>query len=109
MREVFGLASQERRIGLTAHDFVQAIAAPDAVVTRSTRIDGSPTVPARWLTRIETLLSAHNGGRDVLNRWAGEREKWLAWQNAIDAQAMYRLPRRQPLSRPSTRDPIGFQ
>jgi len=86
MREVFGLASQERRIGLTAHDFVQAIAAPDAVVTRSTRIDGSPTVPARWLTRIETLLSAHNGGRDVLNRWAGEQEKWLAWQNAIDAR-----------------------
>ena len=26
MREVFGLASQERRIGLTAHDFVQAMA-----------------------------------------------------------------------------------
>ena len=68
------------------------------MVTRSTRIDGSPTVPARWLTRIETLLSAHNGGRDVLNRWAGEREKWLAGKMRLMPEAMYRLTAPAPVT-----------
>ncbi|MGB0630908.1 MAG: double-strand break repair protein AddB [Alphaproteobacteria bacterium] len=95
MRDAFGLAPPERRIGLTAHDFIQAIAAPDAVVTRSTRIDGSPTVPARWLTRIETLLSASETGRAVLRRWADEERKWLAWQTDLDTR-LDALPTRAP-------------
>ena len=86
MRDDFGLAPPERRIGLTAHDFVQAVAAPDVIVTRSTRIDGSPTVPARWLTRIETLLSASDTGRKVLQRWEGEERRWLAWQAKLDSR-----------------------
>lgn len=95
MRDAFGLSPPERRIGLTAHDFIQAIAAPDAVVTRSTRIDGSPTVPARWLTRIETLLSASAAGRAVLRRWADEERKWLAWQTDLDTR-LDTLPMRAP-------------
>lgn len=86
MRDAFGLAPPERRIGLTAHDFVQAVAARDAIVTRSTRIDGSPTVPARWLTRVETLLSASDDGRAVLRRWADEERKWLTWQADLDSR-----------------------
>ncbi|MEE2996949.1 MAG: double-strand break repair protein AddB, partial [Pseudomonadota bacterium] len=86
MRDVFGLAPAERRIGLTAHDFIQAAAAPKAIVTRSTRIDGSPTVPARWLSRIETLLSASDEGRAVLRRWLDDGQKWLAWQDRIDTR-----------------------
>ena len=86
MREAFGLAPPERRIGLTAHDFVQALAGPDAIVTRSTRIDGSPTVPARWLTRIETLLSASDEGQTVIRRWRTEEETWLTWQAILDAR-----------------------
>ncbi|PPR09181.1 MAG: hypothetical protein CFH41_02698 [Alphaproteobacteria bacterium MarineAlpha11_Bin1] len=86
MRQAFGLAPPERRIGLTAHDFVQAISAPNAVVTRSTRVDGSPTVPARWLTRIETFLSANERGLTVLRDWARDEEKWLSWQNEIDTR-----------------------
>ena len=86
MREAFGLAPPERRIGLTAHDFIQAVAAPDAIVTRSTRTDGSPTVPARWLTRIETLLSASGGGQAVLQRWRAGEETWLTWQATLDSR-----------------------
>ena len=86
MREAFGLAPPERRIGLTAHDFVQALAGPDAIVTRSTRIDGSPTVPARWLTRIETLLSASDDGQTIIRRWRTAEETWLTWQAILDSR-----------------------
>lgn len=86
MREAFGLAPPERRIGLTAHDFVQGFAAPEVVLTRSTRIDGSPTVPARWLTRLETLLSATEAGVAVLKNWQSEQARWLRWQSEIDSR-----------------------
>ena len=84
MRQDFGLAPPERRIGLTAHDFVQGFAAPEVVITRSTRIDGTPTVPARWLTRLDTLLGATDGGRRVLAGWASEQARWLRWQTELD-------------------------
>ena len=89
MRQAFGLAPPERRIGLTAHDFVQGFAARDVVLTRSTRIDGSPTVAARWLTRLETLLSASEAGTAVLRRWETDQTTWLRWQADLDL----RLPR----------------
>ncbi|MDA0662541.1 MAG: double-strand break repair protein AddB [Proteobacteria bacterium] len=56
MRERFGLPLPERRIGLTAHDFVQAFAAPEIVLTRAAKTDGQPTVPSRWLTRLDAVL-----------------------------------------------------
>ncbi len=40
MRATLGLPSPERRIGLTAHDFVQACGAPQVVLTRATRVRG---------------------------------------------------------------------
>jgi len=58
MRESFGLPPPERRIGLSAHDFTQACTAPEVYLTRSLRVAGTPTVPARWLLRIDALLAA---------------------------------------------------
>ncbi|MEX2202338.1 MAG: double-strand break repair protein AddB, partial [Dongiaceae bacterium] len=58
MRNKFGLAPPERRIGLSAHDFAQAMAAPEVILTRSLRVGGTPTVPARWLLRLDALLGA---------------------------------------------------
>ncbi len=84
MRRDFGLPAPERRIGLTAHDFVQGFAAREVALTRSTRVDGSPTVPARGLTRLETLLEATDGGRAVLRRWQADGARWMRWQNALD-------------------------
>jgi ATP-dependent helicase/nuclease subunit B len=84
MRAAFGLPSPERRVGLTAHDFVQGFAAPQVVLTRSTRVDGSPTVPARWLTRLDTMLSADEAGQRVRNRWTDLEHRWLDWQERLD-------------------------
>lgn len=57
MRADFGLPPPERSIGLAAHDFVQAFHAPEVYLTRAERVDGAPTVPARWLMRLDTVLS----------------------------------------------------
>ncbi len=58
MRKQFGLPSPEKDISLAAHDFVQAASAKEVIITRAAKIDGTPTVPARWLLRIETVLNA---------------------------------------------------
>jgi ATP-dependent helicase/nuclease subunit B len=65
MRSDFGLPSPERSIGLSAHDFVQAFHAPEIYLTRAERIDGTPTVPARWLSRMDTVIRA--AGRDPVS------------------------------------------
>ena len=63
MREKFGLPPAERRIGLAAHDFTQAFAAPRVALVRAARRDGAPSVPSRWLTRLDTVLGEN---RDAL-------------------------------------------
>ena len=56
MREKLGLPSQDARIGLAAHDFAQLANAPNVVLTRSLRREGSPTLASRWLWRLKTLV-----------------------------------------------------
>ncbi len=56
MREELGLEPPERRIGLSAHDFVQAACGTDVIITRSLKVDGAPTVASRWLLRVDSLL-----------------------------------------------------
>ncbi len=58
MRTEFGLPGPDRSIGLSAHDFVQGFAVPDVILTRSLRVNGTPSVPARWLLRFDTVLQA---------------------------------------------------
>ncbi|MGB1546950.1 MAG: double-strand break repair protein AddB, partial [Alphaproteobacteria bacterium] len=71
MRTKFGLPLPERRIGLSAHDFAQCLAAPRVVLTRASRVDGTPTVPSRWLLRMESLTGV---GETV------EAKDLLQWQ-----------------------------
>jgi ATP-dependent helicase/nuclease subunit B len=52
MRKALGLPPAERRVGLSAHDFVQVAAAPRVLLTWSQKIDGVPAAPARWLQRV---------------------------------------------------------
>lgn len=60
MRLEAGLPAPERRIGLAAHDFAQAAAAPRVVLTRAEKVDGQPTTPSRWLLRLDAVLAAAN-------------------------------------------------
>jgi ATP-dependent helicase/nuclease subunit B len=98
MQHDFGLPAPERRIGLAAHDFVQLAAAPLVYLTRATRVEGTPTVPSRWLLRMDALLSAlgETGSQ------SGEAPQWLAWAQALD-----RPVRIAPQDPPSPRPPVA--
>ena len=56
MRAAMDFPSPERRIGLSAHDFGSAFSAQEVILTRSLRKNGTPTVPSRFLTRLEVTL-----------------------------------------------------
>jgi len=79
MLKEFGLPPPERRIGLAAHDFAQAFAAPNVVVTRATRVAGTPQVPSRWLLRLDNLLA-----RAGLETAMAATEPWLEWAAGLD-------------------------
>lgn len=55
MRAQLGLSSPERRIGQTAHDFMQALGADRVIVTRALKRGGAPTTPSRFLLRLQAL------------------------------------------------------
>jgi ATP-dependent helicase/nuclease subunit B len=88
MRHALGLDQPERRIGLSAHDFTQALGAPTVILTRPAKLDGVPTVASRFLRRLAAV--------------AGEP----AWSQAVARGETYlRLARR--LDRPPLLPPLG--
>ncbi len=83
MRARVGLPSPEEAIGQAAHDFVAAtFAAPEVVLSCPRRLDGAPTVPARWLTRLDMFLA----GRGA----ALPRHPAAGWARALDQPAKLR-------------------
>lgn len=96
MRTDFGLPLPEQKIGHAAHDFAMAFCAPDVLLTRSAKVDGTPTVPSRWLLRLDTVLSA--AGLSL----PPPVHPWLGWAQTLD------LPDRLiPPQRPSPRPPVS--
>jgi ATP-dependent helicase/nuclease subunit B len=79
MKAEVNLASPDRRIGLSAHDFVQNFAASAVHVTWSRKIDGVPTMPSRWITRLQAVLTAAEAGPDEPSS-----SPWLEWAAALD-------------------------
>jgi double-strand break repair protein AddB len=90
MRETLGLSPPERRIGLSAHDFAQALGAPSVYLTRAQKVDGVPTVPSRWLQRFEALVAASDLADKIK-----PKEPWVAWAAARD-----HVPRFEPAEAP---------
>jgi ATP-dependent helicase/nuclease subunit B len=95
MRRSLGLAPPERRIGQAAHDFAQAwCSAPQLMLTRALRVEGAPTVPSRWLLRLDSLLRLIGIEPETLH--AGI---WLGWQAELDQPGQVE-PARPPAPRP---------
>ncbi|HET9149820.1 MAG TPA: double-strand break repair protein AddB, partial [Alphaproteobacteria bacterium] len=98
MREEFRLPAPERRVGLAAHDFVQGACAPEVFLTRSVRVEGTPTVPSRWLLRLGHFLERASAA-DAL----GAEKPWLDWQARLDRP---QAGAARPTSRPAPCPPI---
>ncbi|MCW2315097.1 ATP-dependent helicase/nuclease subunit B [Rhodoblastus acidophilus] len=79
MREALGLSSVDRRIGQTAHDFCQALGAREVVLTRARKRGGAPTLPSRFLQRMEALA-----GADVFKELRARGARWLEMARGLD-------------------------
>lgn len=79
LRNDAGLLLPERRIGLSAHDFQQAVAAPEVWLSRSVRSDDAETVVSRWVNRLQNLLNGlpEQGGTAALDDMRARGNDWL--------------------------------
>ncbi|HZP75810.1 MAG TPA: double-strand break repair protein AddB [Pseudolabrys sp.] len=98
MRHQLGLDLPERRIGLSAHDFAQALGAPEIVISRAAKIGGAPTVPSRFVQRLAAVAGEA--------RWDAIRargERYIHWARTLDAPA----DGARPMPRPEPKPPRG--
>ncbi|MDX2203891.1 MAG: double-strand break repair protein AddB [Hyphomicrobiaceae bacterium] len=87
MRATLGLPSPEERIGEAAHGFASLLGAPNVMLTRAAKVDGAPTVPSRWLLRLEALRKGLEAPHAA--------EPWTHW-----ARARNRVPRQVQVTAP---------
>ncbi|MDX8350544.1 double-strand break repair protein AddB [Cognatiyoonia sp. IB215446] len=105
MRMQAGLLLPERKIGLSAHDYQQAVCGKEVWITRSKRSADAETVPARWVNRLTNLLSglpAQNGPA-ALAQMRARGQTWLDQGAALSAPTR----RVDPAPRPSPCPPIA--
>ena len=92
MRAQLGLSPPERRIGQTAHDFVAALGAREAILSRAKKRGGEPTVASRFLQRIGAAA-----GADAMREAEGRGARYLSWARALDRpDAIAPEPRPEP-------------
>ena len=110
MRRDAGLLLPERQIGLAAHDFQQAVAARDVILTRALRDAEAETVPSRWLNRLCNLMEGlpERRGPQALAEMRQRGRALLDAARALERpdDEMACNPRLQPASRPSPRPPV---
>ncbi len=97
MRAEFGLPPPESAVGLSAHDFVQCASARNATLTRAAKVEGTPAVPSRWLTRLENRLIGWG-----LEGRIESGPQWLGWLDMLDRPDEVR-----PVGPPAPRPPVA--
>jgi len=94
MRQALGLPAPEERIGDAAHIFTSLFGAGQVYLTRAAKIDGVPTVPSRWILRLQALLGPVAAA-------ASADPPWLAWARERNRLAGPARPVRAPEPRPA--------
>ena len=104
MRQQAGLLLPERQIGLSAHDFQQAIGAKEVWLTRAERSEDAETVPSRWLNRLTNLMLGlpQTGGPDAFEAMKARGRAWLKLGRALETPI-----KALPAVRPSPVPPIA--
>ncbi len=93
MRKNFGLPLPEKQIGQSAHDFAQVLHAPNVILTRSLKIDGTATIASRWLMRLDAVLGIYKK-QDLLK----PEKPWQEWALELDKTAY--IPPQKPRPTP---------
>ena len=95
MRAALGLSAPERRIGQTAHDFVGALGAREAILSRAKKRGGQPIVASRFLQRMAAAAGP------LATKEPEERgELYLTFARALDRPTGFH-PQRRPAPRPA--------
>jgi ATP-dependent helicase/nuclease subunit B len=82
MRHALGLDPPEWRLSRSAHDFAQALGAPEVILAYPAKRDGAPTVTSRFVQRLAAVAGEARWGRARTN---GAR--YVAWARALDRPA----------------------
>ena len=87
MRQDAGLLLPERQIGLSAHDFQQAIGVKNVILTRAMRNAEAETIPSRWLNRLKNLINGlpRQNGPAALDAMTERGRQWLDLAAAFEA------------------------
>jgi ATP-dependent helicase/nuclease subunit B len=99
MRAQLGLDLPERRIGLSAHDFVQAFGAREVILSHAAKREGAPTVLSRFVQRLAAVAGPEP--------WAEVKERgttYLDWARALDRPAKV-----EAVKRPEPRPPVALR
>ena len=99
MRAALGLSAPERRIGQTAHDFVAALGAREAILARAKKRGGEPTVASRFLQRM-----AAAAGLTAMKEPEERGERYLKFARALDRPVDVK-----PQARPAPRPPVELR
>jgi ATP-dependent helicase/nuclease subunit B len=97
MRRDLGLDPPERRIGLSAHDFAQALGAPEVILSRAAKVGGAPTVTSRFVQRIAALA-----GKERWDAALKRGHRYLDYARALDHPAEVKAA-----TRPEPKPPIA--
>ena len=102
MRQKAGLLLPDRQIGLSAHDYQQAIGAREVVLTRAHRNADAETVASRWLNRLTNLLDGlpGTGGDAALKAMRARGTTWLKLATALEDPGEAVAPAPRPAPRP---------
>ncbi len=99
MRQQLGLDLPERRIGLSAHDFVQAFGARDVILSHAAKREGSPTVLSRFVQRLAAVA-----GTEAWEAVKARGAKYLDWARALDRPEGVKAA-----ERPEPRPPVAVR
>jgi ATP-dependent helicase/nuclease subunit B len=101
MRKACGLALPEKNVGLSAHDFQQAIGARQVILSRAIRDAEAQTVSSRWLNRLCNLLDGMSEeGSAALSAMRARGGQWLALVSELETPAALVPPAPRPAPKP---------
>jgi double-strand break repair protein AddB len=100
MRRQVGLRLPERQVGLSAHDFQQAMGAGEVLISRALREGDVPSVASRWVMRLQNLLGGMDGGEAVLEAMQARGDRLLALAASLDRPLGPARPAKRPCPAP---------
>ncbi len=97
MRSAIGVMTSDSGIGQAAHDFYTLAMHQKLILTRAQKEQGSPTIPSRWLLRLEACMQPDKAASGRIARDAAQAKSWAQiWLKGDAEQVVLQAPLPQP-------------